>query len=670
MQRITKQLIENVVLQEYVTYINENSKKNINELISALRGLARREGGEEVLTVATKATKETAAAVKNQFDNLMGYFKTLGDDTASATAKAQAEQTVKAVARGSDDAARVAKDGLEQVAKATDDAAKKAAAKTAAKTAETGAKEAVKVATAPSTQTRAAVRSFFQAAKEAPQKIEAARKAAQRSGAPLTRGKAALMRWLRSPAGKTFMKRTAVGVFAGASVAVIASLLLDDKPGPGPRPTPTPDKDEKTDGEPGGPGPNAEECKSIKGLRGLLIDKAKEITGKTDNVAALTSLPRKGENSWIRNTFRKLVSRRVSRSEKEKIRSQITKKYGVELGCVLPKDKAMTELEKAHAALVTALEKDNEKPSPFKGYGTGPSADTITKAIRKARAFGNKKLATDVVKARAEMQDLLEDLEDLVKDSSGASQRPAGSPGGRDALRGRADKAFGELDAEEEKASIMTQLKGLEKNQRNLSQIQSLTRRYLQLGGKMKDLRSSGITENLQEIVPVPRGGMSRRGTPENPSNVGFLSTMVKTVQGAKRKRFRDTSNNVEKVDKKLLNLISQILKIDTDAKGNKIDLKKFNQVIIGRTKPRKEMAEEKQKTLKEIALSILKENKINKQIISESNRVGGSVQRRENARVAADQDAQAKTRESLDNKCLKNVERRLARIKRRQRAK
>ena len=130
---------------------------------------------------------------------------------------------------------------------------------------------------------------------------------------------------------------------------------------PRPVPTPTPDGDTEGGGEPGGPGPNAEECKSVKGLRRLLIDKAKEITGKSDNVAALTSLPREGENSWIRNTFRKLVSRRVSRSEKEKIRSQITKKYGVELGCVLPKgeeDKAMTELEKAHAALVTALEKD------------------------------------------------------------------------------------------------------------------------------------------------------------------------------------------------------------------------------------------------------------------------------------------------------------------------
>ena len=448
------------------------------------------------------------------------------------------------------------------------------------------------------------------------------KKRAMQLGAPPvgSTGRRGWKAWLKTGNGKKWAK--IVGLSAAAAGGLTGLYLLAkemDTPDPRPpRPVPTPTPDGDTEGgEPGGPGPNAEECKSVKGLRRLLIDKAKEITGKSDNVAALTSLPREGENSWIRNTFRKLVSRRVSRSEKENIRSQITKKYGVELGCVLPKgeeDKAMTELEKAHAALVTALEKDNEKPSPFKGYGTGPSADTITKAIRKARAFGNKKLATDVVKARAEMQDLLEDLEDLVKDSSGAGQQPAASPtGGAAAGQG----------SEQEKANIVTQLKGLEKNQRNLSQIQSLTRKYLQLGGKMEDLKSAGITENLQEIVPVPGAGMSRRGTPQNPSNVGFLSRIAKTVKGAKSKRLRDTSNNVEKVDKKLLNLISQILKIDTDTKGNKIDLKKFNQVSIGRTKPRQEMAEGKQKmvkTLKDIALSVLKENKINKKTILQEN--------------------------------------------------
>lgn len=139
--------------------------------------------------------------------------------------------------------------------------------------------------------------------------------------------------WVMSDKASKWLKYAGLTAAAAALLGATSMLTPDEEniiPGPTPTPVPPP---EPTPGP--GPGPNAEACKTARGVRNLLKKKAEELTGKK-GVAALRAIPLKGDdNSWIRDSYRKLWSARKSRSQSEKARLLIVAAWGEDLGCTV-----------------------------------------------------------------------------------------------------------------------------------------------------------------------------------------------------------------------------------------------------------------------------------------------------------------------------------------------
>ena len=166
------------------------------------------------------------------------------------------------------------------------------------------------------------------------------RRSALPPGAPLP-GSPGWKKWLNEGAGKWL-------VIAGLTAALAAGLgsdwLTDDEreqwdDGGDPAPGWGGEPDTPEGGEEGAPegnaGPNAEACKTARGLRKLLKQKAEEVTGKK-GIKALTGIPLEGdENSWVRVSYRKLWAARSSRKASEAARAEIVAQHGVQLGCTV-----------------------------------------------------------------------------------------------------------------------------------------------------------------------------------------------------------------------------------------------------------------------------------------------------------------------------------------------
>lgn len=139
--------------------------------------------------------------------------------------------------------------------------------------------------------------------------------------------------WVMSDKARKWLKYAGLTAAAAALLGATSMLTPEEEniiPGPTPTPVPPPGP---TPGP--GPGPNAEACKTARGVRNLLKKKAEELTGKK-GVAALRAIPLKGDdNSWIRDSYRKLWSARKSRSQSEKARLLIVAAWGEDLGCTV-----------------------------------------------------------------------------------------------------------------------------------------------------------------------------------------------------------------------------------------------------------------------------------------------------------------------------------------------
>ena len=193
--------------------------------------------------------------------------------------------------------------------------------------------------------------------------------------------------WVMSDKAKKWLKYAGLTAAAAALLGAASMLTPEEQrqdPNPVPDPEPGPTQAPGPDG--GGAGPNAEKCKTARGVRQLLKQKAEEITGKR-GVRALTSIPLKGDdNSWIRVSYRELWSARRSRASSEKARAKIVAQYGEQLGCTVPGE------GDAQGGMTTSL-----KAEPgMLGIGTrGPDFADLTKGAAGQLKLDPSKLAPE-----------------------------------------------------------------------------------------------------------------------------------------------------------------------------------------------------------------------------------------------------------------------------------